>query len=218
MFTGLIQFTGKICGRSISGAAGKLRIKIFKPLDNPEKGESIAVNGACLTLEKANGELLEFHVMEETFNRSNLGELPIGAEVNMERALALGDRLGGHLVSGHVDATANVISFQKSGSDMELKVKTPDSISAYLVPKGSICIDGVSLTIASTGKGFFTVRIIPTTWDETNLKNMKSGSAVNLEADMIGKYVRFQLESMFGKNTSGKTIEMADLINAGFLE
>lgn len=220
MFTGLVESTGAIRKRTLQGEAGKLQVQSHKIFDKLESGESIAVNGACLTLEKFDGDMLEFHVMQETFSRTNLGALPIGAVVNMERALAVGDRFGGHMVSGHVDATAKILSLEKVGSDTEVKLELPGLIAAYLVPKGSICIDGISLTIASLAERFFTVRIIPTTWNETNLRYAKAGAVVNLEADMLGKYVRFQLEAILkeGKSSPGKEIDMTDLMNAGFLE
>lgn len=216
MFTGLIQQTGTIAARSMSGKAGKLAIRLKMPLPDPEPGESIAVNGACLTLEQANGTELIFHVMEETFNKTNLGILSIGSEVNLERALRVGDRLGGHFVSGHVDGTGRILSFQRVGDDMELRVELPAAIAGFLVPKGSIAIDGISLTIASLSAESFTVRIIPTTWNETNLSRRKSGDLLNLEADMLGKQIRYQLEAMFGSAGRKKELTMNDLIRAGF--
>ena len=237
MFTGLIQQTGELRERALHGAAGKLLVRAERGLENPKPGESIAVNGACLTLEKAEGPLLWYHVMQETFEKTNLGILAPGSILNLERALSLGDRLGGHLVSGHVDARAHVISFERKGADMELKIVLPPSIAPFLVPKGSICVNGVSLTLSALSTESFAVRIIPTTWNETNLRFLKSGSTVNLEADLLGKYVRFQLEAMLGRSagnggtsrdhSSGRadpslphssSLSMDDLKNAGFLE
>ena len=216
MFTGLIQQTGTIAARSMNGKAGKLTIRLKKPLEKPEMGESIAVNGACLTLEQANGTELVFHVMEETFNKTNLGSLPAGVEVNLERALRVGDRLGGHFVSGHVDGTGKILSFERVGDDMELRVELPPHIAGFLVPKGSIAIDGISLTIASLSGSDFTVRIIPTTWNETNLSSRRGGDLLNLEADMLGKQIRYQLEAMLGSGTKKRELTMDDLIRAGF--
>lgn len=201
MFTGLIEMNGILTARAMNGAAGKLVVHTKEPLDMPEPGESIAVNGVCLTLEKADSTELTFHVMEETFRRTNLGALPLGSILNMERSLRVGDRIGGHFVSGHVDGTGRILSFREEGSDMVLRVELPDAIASFLVPKGSIAIDGISLTIAELHESEFCVKIIPTTWNETNLRFRKAGDPLNLEADVIGKQIRFQLDAMFGKKT-----------------
>ncbi len=217
MFTGLIEQTGTLAGRHMNGKAGKLTVRLKKPLPLPEAGESIAVNGACLTLEQcnANGMELVFHVMEETFRRTNLGSLPVGAELNLERALRVGDRLGGHFVSGHVDGTGVILALEKVGSDTEVKISLPPDVAAFLVPKGSIALDGISLTIASLAPEYCTVRIIPTTWRETNLSARKCGDVLNLEADMIGKQIRRQLDAVLGqKQTSSVTLD--SLLKAGF--
>lgn len=217
MFTGLVQEKGILAARTMNGDAGKLVIRLNAPLKDPELGESIAINGVCLTLEKVSGTELIFHVMAETFHKTNLGILPEGAAVNVERALRLGDRLGGHFVSGHVDGTGRILSFEKAGADTVLRVELPESVRPYVVPKGSIAIDGISLTIASLSGSEFTVRIIPTTWDETDLAFKKSGDLLNLEADMLGKQVRYQLEAMLGKTVKPeKELTMDDLIKAGF--
>lgn len=220
MFTGLIQCVGEVCGRKMSGDAGKFQVRPSRRFDSLQSGESIAVNGVCLTLEKElSGGVLEFHVLQETFDRTNLGGLKTGSHVNLERALALGDRLGGHIVSGHIDGTGRIISLAKVGSDTELKVEIPPVLKDDMIPKGSIAIDGISLTIASLKDDFFTVRIIPTTWNETNLSGKKAGDTVNLEGDMIGKYVKSHLDRMFASgaaSVSKKNIELADLEKAGF--
>ena len=227
MFTGLVQTTGIIVKRIQNGAAGKLMVRPAKSMKNLEPGESVAVNGTCLTLENDSGGILQFHVMEESFRKTNLGILPPGAGVNMERALTLSSRLGGHLVSGHIDTTGTVLSFGPAGSDIELLVELPDAIADFVVPEGSICIDGVSLTVAAVdfSQKRFSVRIIPTTWKETCLKERKVGSKVNLEADMLGKYVHFQLERMAHKRSEKSSdgiaegsggITMDDLLRAGF--
>ena len=180
-------------------------------------GESIAVNGVCLTLEKdLGGNLLEFHVMEESFRRTNLGNLNTGDLVNLERALAVGDRLGGHIVSGHVDGTGTVLSLGKNGDDTELKVAVSPEVREQMVPKGSIAIDGISLTVAALGEDWFTVCIIPTTWRETNLSQCGKGGVLNLETDMLGKYVLNMLRRMNGRRESN--VSMNTLYEAGFLE
>lgn len=222
MFTGLVETVGELCGRSLNGNAGKLRIKPHQELKHPLHGESIAVNGTCLTLEHTEGEVLVFHAMQETFARTNLGSLPVGSLVNLERAMAVGDRFGGHLVSGHVDGVGTVASIQRKGDDIELKLNLPGSVIPYLVPKGSICIDGISLTVAALGTDFLTVHLIPVTWNETNLRFRSPGDEVNLEADVIGKYVRHQLAAMLGHPDPTQTssakgeIQLSDLLDAGF--
>ena len=219
MFTGIIQKLGRIADQRLSGASGKLIIEMDEPYANPEGGESIAVNGTCLTLESWSGKQFVFHVMEETFRRTNLGELPKGGVVNLERAMAAGDRFGGHIVTGHVDGTGEILKRENVGSDLEFTVSLPETIAPYLAPKGSIALDGISLTLASLHADHFTVRIIPTTWGHTALRYRNKGDKVNLEGDLIGKYVQHQLAVMLGKTpetAARKEISMEDLLNAGF--
>lgn len=217
MFTGLIQSTGVYHSRTLSGKAGKLRVRTARTFPDLRMGESIAVNGVCLTLERdLGGNLLEFHVMEESFRRTNLGSLKPGGVVNLERALAVGDRLGGHIVSGHVDGTGTVLSLGKNGDDTELKVAVSPAIREQMVPKGSIAIDGISLTVAALGEDCFSVCIIPTTWRETNLAACAKGDVLNLETDMLGKYVLNMLRRMNPSQKSSVTMNL--LREAGFLE
>ncbi len=216
MFTGLVETTGVILARKMSGDAGKIIIEPNKKFTNLEAGESIAVNGVCLTLEEGmNGGPLTFHVMRETFNRTNLGSMPYGSEVNMERALAANGRLGGHIVSGHVDATARILSFRQNDSDMELEIEMPQNLREYFVEKGSITVDGISLTLEYVSDENFRIGIIPTTWRETALHSRKQGDLVNLETDLIGKYVVAHLNRISEKKSSPVTMEM--LAGAGFL-
>ena len=215
MFTGLVETTGVFLGATMSGKAGKHRLESETVLRAPEPGESIAVNGACLTLEKADGALLEFHVLEETFRKTNLGLLQRGSRVNLERAMALGDRFGGHIVSGHVDGTRKVLSLGRAGDDIVLTVSCTPELRQYMVPKGSIAVNGISLTIADLDDDRFSVHIIPTTWEVTNLAECRPGSVVNLECDMLGKYVLAMLHRM--ELPAGKSsITLDTLKNAGF--
>ena len=216
MFTGLIEKTGILAGRESGAKAGRLFVKPDTPWTDLEAGESIAVNGACLTFEKESGGNLTFFVMKETLDRTNLGQLKAGARVNLERALSLGNRLGGHLVSGHVDAAVKVTSFGKIGDDYELRMELPPELRIFLVPKGSVCVNGVSLTLTDVEDGTFAVRLIPTTRRETNLDGLKPGDLVNIETDLIGKYVCEQLRHMDGVRPSGKAVSMDDLTEAGF--
>jgi riboflavin synthase len=216
MFTGLIEKTGVLTGRENGAKAGRLFVKPDTPWTDLEEGESIAVNGACLTFEKEAGGNLTFFVMKETLDRTNLGQLNTGARVNLERALSLGRRLGGHLVSGHVDAAVQVVSFGKRGDDYELRMEMPPELRIFFVPKGSVCVNGVSLTLTDVSDESFAVRLIPTTRRETNLDGLKPGDLVNIETDLIGKYVCEQLRHMEGGAQGGRAISMQDLTEAGF--
>ena len=217
MFTGLIEKTGVLTGRENGAKAGRLFVKPDTPWTDLEAGESIAVNGACLTFEKESGGSLVFFVMKETLDRTNLGGLAVGARVNLERALSLGSRLGGHLVSGHVDAAAKVVSFGRTGDDYELRMEMPSDLRMFFVPKGSVCVNGVSLTLTDVDDETFAVRLIPTTRRETNLDGLKPGDLVNIETDLIGKYVCEQLRHLDGTaGQGGRKLTMADLTEAGF--
>ena len=217
MFTGLIEKTGVLTGRESGAKAGRLFVKPDTPWTDLEAGESIAVNGACLTFEKESGGSLVFFVMKETLDRTNLGGLAVGARVNLERALSLGSRLGGHLVSGHVDAAAKVVSFGRTGDDYELRMEMPPGLRMFFVPKGSVCVNGVSLTLTDVDDETFAVRLIPTTRRETNLDGLKPGDLVNIETDLIGKYVCEQLRHLDGTaGQGGRKLTMADLTEAGF--
>lgn len=216
MFTGLIETVGTILQRqSQSTMPGKLFILPKTPISNPEMGESIAINGACLTLEKVNEKgVLQFHVLHETFTRTNLGILPVGAFVNIERALLPTTRLGGHFVSGHIDAMTSLLDLKKTADDLVLKIQMLDSIYPYMVEKGSIAIDGISLTLVEVNTQFFTAHIIPTTFQHTALAFKKRGELVNLEADVLGKYIAHQLRLFGGKSTENMNLET--LLKAGF--
>ena len=204
MFTGLVETVGTLCGRG----AERLRIRPAKKLEALRYGESVAVNGCCLTLERELPDgTLEFYTLSETLKRTNLGLLPVGA------------KLGGHIVSGHVDATAEVISYLKrADGDYELKLTLPASLAREVVEKGSVAIDGVSLTVVEVGETHFTVHLIPVTRSDTALADREPGSTVNLEGDVIGKYVIRQLEFRSGApERRESSISMDTLREAGFL-
>ncbi len=214
MFTGLIEKIAKIANIESNEGANKLTLHLDTPFKNVVKGESIAVNGVCLTVEEFDEVNITFHLLNESFSKSNLGEIPIGGKVNLERALAMGDRLGGHMVSGHVDTTSEVIEWNSVGDDWELVIATPESIKPYLVEKGSIAIDGVSLTIAKLLPDSFAVHLIPTTLADTALFERQAESRINLEADIIGKYIFKQLIAY--KDDSNSNITMNTLFDAGW--
>lgn len=213
MFTGLIETKGKIIARKVS-ASGTLTVQPEKKFEDLLYGESIAVNGACMTLEQStkDGQII-FHVLEETFKRTNLGSIPIGGIVNLERSLAVGDRLGGHMVSGHVDTTSSITSIRKIGDDTELVISLPESISPFIVEKGSVAIDGISLTIVSLTEKEFSVHLIPISMAETNLCTRKVGDIVNLETDLVGKYIQRHL-ALIEKTKS--SVDLDSLKKAGW--
>ena len=186
MFTGLVEMTGVL----VNLHGEHLTLRPSKPFADPQYGESVAVNGCCLTLERElPGGTLEFFTLAETQRRTNLGRLKPGSLLNIERALRVGDRLGGHIVSGHIDAAAPVLDYRKMpDGDFELRVALPELLAPELVEKGSIAIDGVSLTVIEVGGDFFTVRLIPVTRSDTALVERTPGSLVNLEGDVTKQY------------------------------
>ncbi|MCP4180970.1 MAG: riboflavin synthase [bacterium] len=215
MFTGLVETTGILKNRLIKGKEGILEILPDKAFENLKLGESIAINGTCLTLSQlpsSNKSVLVFNVLSESFKRTNLGDIKIGRKVNLERALAVGDRLGGHIVQGHVDCVGTVGNWKKNGRDWELYVKFPDKMSPSFIEKGSIALDGVSLTIVSLDKTVLSVHLIPTTLNDTALFDRKKGDKVNIESDVIGKYVKRLMET----GRSASAVSMSSLIDAGW--
>jgi riboflavin synthase len=189
MFTGLIEEIGKIS--SIAGIPGGKRLKIsaLKILGDLKVDDSVAVNGICLTATKLEKDGFICEAVGATISKTTLQNFQIGEEVNLERAMRLSDRLGGHLVQGHVNSIGTIIQIQKPGDNYYVEVMVPSEIKKYLVEEGSIAIDGISLTIAKLEDDTIGVSVIPHTWENTVLKNKKSGSRVNIETDVIAKYV-----------------------------
>lgn len=188
MFTGIIEAIGSV--RAVTrGESESARFTIESPFDDLTLGASVCVSGVCLTVVRMDGGTFEVDVSAETLRRSTLGDLCAGDPVNLERSLRLGDRLGGHLVFGHVDGVGRVESITIEGGSWLFRFTAPESVARYLVEKGSVAVDGISLTVFACQRGEFTVALIPHTASVTTLGTAKPGSAVNLEADMIGKYV-----------------------------
>lgn len=189
MFTGLIEEKGRIF-RS-SAVSGGLRLTVEAPLvsSDVKMGDSVAVNGVCLTAVEISPPLLVFDVVRETAVRSTLGQLRPGSAVNLERPLRVGDRLGGHMVLGHVDGIGTVDDIQKAGTETIFRFETDPAVIQYVVEKGSVAVDGISLTVVDVGTNWFTVAVIPHTLVSTTLGEASVGSNVNLETDIIGKYV-----------------------------
>ena len=187
MFTGIVAELGEVTGVEHHGDAAGLTIR--GSTEGVALGESIAVNGVCLTVTGILGGTFTADVMGETLNRSGLGALTPGDPVNLERSVRLADRMGGHLVQGHVDATATIISRIPAGHWDQVRISLPGSIARYVVEKGSIAVDGVSLTVSALGDGWFEVGLIPETLKRTTLGTRKPGDVVNLEVDVIAKHV-----------------------------
>ena len=188
MFTGIIEQVGEVAEVKLTSAGFRLRLTTDLAA-TLAPGESLAVNGVCLTVVSAGADGVHMDVSPETVRVSSLGSLKRGSLVNLERSLRAGARIGGHFVQGHVDATGTVETLKPQGDSHWLAVRYPLSLARYIVQKGSIAVDGISLTVADLDSVRFSVQIIPFTWEHTNLRRLEAGSAVNLESDILGKYV-----------------------------
>jgi len=198
MFTGIVEGLGKVKRLTMKGADAVLEIEALIDLNDVALGDSIAVNGACLTITARNQNIFTADVSAETLDKTNLKRLHTGDKVNLEKSLRAGGYLGGHFVLGHIDATGRILSqTQKSGS-LILAVGIDDRLSRYIVEKGSVAIDGISLTVNKLEKGRFYVNIIPHTADKTTIVMKKEGDWVNIETDILGKYVEKLLHSPRG--------------------
>ncbi len=205
MFTGIIQGQGKITSLRKNGAECRLAIHPLFTLADVTDGESIAVNGACLSVESHSRDGFTAYASAETLTRTTLDTLSNGDLVNLERALALGDRLGGHLVSGHVDCLATVREVRPAGQSICCRLEFPASFGPEVIAKGSVALDGISLTVNDCGPDFLEVNIIPDTQKRTTMRHWRPGVRVNMETDLIGKYVRSLLGPWSGQTgPSGK--------------
>ncbi|MFF2024682.1 riboflavin synthase [Streptomyces sp. NPDC058171] len=189
MFTGIIEELGEITAVQDLGDASRFRLRGAVVTQDAGHGDSIAVNGVCLTVVELAGDEFTADVMAETLKRSSLGALAVGSRVNLERPTAVGARLGGHIVQGHVDGTGTVLAREPSEHWEVVRISLPRELARYVVEKGSITVDGVSLTVVEAGDEHFTVSLIPTTLDLTTLGIKRPGDPVNLEVDVIAKYV-----------------------------
>ncbi len=216
MFTGIIEELGKIAAFEKRGDGARIKISAQIVTNKTLEGDSIAVNGVCLTALDVKPDSFAADVSGETLDKSTLGNLKIGSNVNLERAVTAQTRLGGHIVQGHVDARGKFISATQSGDFWTVKIAFPTEIGQYLVYKGSISVEGISLTIASLAEDYFEIAVIPKTWELTNLSSLTSGDAVNLEADVIAKYVERIM--LYGKRAkSGEDITMEKLEKLGYM-
>ncbi len=188
MFTGLVEATGRVIALSQKGPQARLELEI--PFASElALGDSVAVNGCCLTVAEL-GDATSFDLLAQTLKVTSLGQLAAGKIVNLERALAVGDRLGGHFVQGHIDDTGSILDLSPSGQDYRLEVSLPQEISALCLDKGSLCVDGISLTIAELTEESAVFWITPHTFKATHLEGSAIGQIVNLEADLLAKYVK----------------------------
>lgn len=216
MFTGLVEEIGRVESVVKSTKSSKIKIKAKKILEGVELGDSISTNGVCLTVTSFDTGRFSVDVMAETMRLSNLSSFSPGDEVNLERALSLGDRLGGHIVSGHIDGMGTILNFQREDNAVWITIGCSPEVLKYIIYKGSIAIDGVSLTVAYVDESVFKVSIIPHTKDMTTLLVKKVGDKVNLECDMIGKYI----EKLLGAKEQApikKGIDLDFLNENGFL-
>jgi riboflavin synthase len=204
MFTGLVSGMGEVARLAPAARETRLTIRPLFPLSGLVRGESIAVNGACLSVETFDAASFTAYASAETLLRTNLGALMPGSRVNLERALALGDRMGGHMVSGHVDGLATLESVSPSGSSLVLRVRFPEEFSPQVIPKGSVALDGVSLTVNHCDAGALEVTIIPETQTTTTVATWKAGRLLNFETDLIGKYVQRMLAAWREQPTQGR--------------
>jgi riboflavin synthase len=189
VFTGLIEEVGRVVATRASDQGTKLEIVAPRTAREARTGESIAVNGCCLTLTSRRGDRLSFDLLEETVARTNLKKLRQNSRLNLERALCANGRLGGHFVQGHVDCVSSIIGLEKKGADFRLEVELPRKFAHYVASKGSIAVDGISLTVADVLSKSFVAWIIPYTKRHTNLDRVTIGDLVNLEFDILAKYV-----------------------------
>ncbi|ELZ94867.1 riboflavin synthase subunit alpha [Haloferax mucosum ATCC BAA-1512] len=194
MFTGIVEGAGEIVEVTDTDGGRRLRIQTDLAFDDLHHGQSIAVSGVCLTVEEFGPDWFDVFLAAETVEKTYLGEVAAGDRVNLERALAADGRFDGHIVQGHVDGTTTVRNVERVGDDWFFEFNLPESLSTYVVQKGSVCLDGISLTVADRREDSFTVAIIPTTYDLTTLSEKDVGDAVHVEVDVIAKYVESMLD------------------------
>ena len=215
MFTGLIEDVGKLQKLERSGSSARLAVSTSLSAAEFLLGDSVAINGVCLTVTSIAGSLLTFDVSPETLDKSGLGRLSSGDMVNLERAMRLSDRLGGHIVTGHIDCVATVAAKREESGNILLSFRIPAEKCRYVIEKGSVAIDGISLTVNSVTSDTFSVNIIPHTAKNTTLGLRKPGDIVNIETDIIGKYVE-RLLSGSGRTSDPGGISMQKLMENGF--
>jgi riboflavin synthase len=202
VFTGLVEEVGRVVGLE-AGEMFRLRVSASRVLEGTRIGDSVSVNGICLTVNELDGDTLTFYAMPETLRRTALGGLSRGSPVNLERAMSLRRRFGGHIVQGHVDGVGEVLDISPEGDAQIWEFGASEDVLRYAVEKGSVCVDGISLTVVAVLDASFTVSILPQTRKNTNLEELRVGDRVNLEADVIAKYV----ERLLGPRSKVQDLE-----------
>ena len=219
MFTGIIEAVGEIAALEPRGGDARLRVRSGKlPLNDVKLGDSIATSGVCLTVIELPGDGYWADVSGETLACTSLGQLKVGAQVNLERALTPSTRLGGHLVSGHVDGVGEVLARRDDARSVRFSIAAPDALARYIAAKGSICVDGVSLTVNAVQGKVFELNIVPHTLAETTLGGFQAGRRVNLEVDLIARYLERLLLGERAADAGATGIDMAFLAEHGFLQ
>ncbi|MDP6044746.1 MAG: riboflavin synthase [Phycisphaerae bacterium] len=216
MFTGIVQHVGSVRAVRNTADGARLSIDIGPLTSDLKRGDSVAVNGACLTASDLSGQIADFDVIAETLKRTTLGAFRPGVKVNLERAMRLSDGLDGHIVQGHVDATATVRRMDR-GQPCILELQADRELTALMAPKGSVAINGVSLTLVDISADRFSVGLIPTTLTDSTLGELSAGDTVNIEADIIGKYVVTFLKQMIGQGSGSGAVTLDKLREAGFI-
>jgi len=217
LFTGIVEELGTVRGLRLLPESGQLTLEAKKVLMGTQIGDSISVNGVCLTVIRQSDREFTVDVMAETLAKTNLAELKGGSQVNLERALQLQTRLGGHLVSGHVDGVGTIRRISPVGIALVYEINAPPTLLPFLLPKGSVAIDGISLTVIDVESDYFTVSLIPHTFDQTTLGLKTIGASVNLETDLIGKYVARFMGMSKDSDKMKKDLSLGFLAEHGFI-
>jgi len=213
VFTGIIEGMAPLVGLEVSDQGGRLTLDLGPAAEGVQIGDSVALDGCCLTVTTLEGSHARFDAVPETLSRTTLGERRVGDRINFERALRLGDRLGGHLVSGHIDCVGRLRGVKERGLEVDLEFEVPAEPRRYLIPKGSVAVDGISLTVARVTPTGFAVAVIPHTWKATTLGSKKPSDRVNLEMDLLGKWV----ERLMSRGRVEGGVSLEDLARSGFL-
>ena len=205
MFTGIIESVGKVAGIERGSESARLTVTAGKIAEDVAPGDSVSINGVCLTVTSISAPRVTFDAVYETLRKSTLGDLGMGDPVNMERAVPVGGRLGGHVVQGHVDGTGRVASIRPIGNSWFVYIDAAPELMRYIVTKGSVAVNGISLTVAESEDRTFALSIIPFTWENTTLHNLRAGDTVNIETDILGKYVEKMLGGYGGNSAASPT-------------
>jgi len=218
MFTGIIEAVGKIAALDSGRDSVRITVSAARIAEDVAIGDSVAINGVCLTVVEIMAPQVSFEAVYETLRRTTLGQRRVGETVNLERALKADGRFGGHIVQGHVDGTGRIASIRPAGDSWFVYVEASPELLRYVVTKGSVCVDGISLTVMDADDKAFSLSIIPHTWENTTLKDWRAGDSVNIETDVIGKYVEKLMGGQWGAPSGGRGVTMDLLARSGYIE